>query len=265
MRMYLSGLESAEEASMVERAGAHHLLLDIHQYQTISPAHGLVTFFLDSGAYRAFKQNKVGNCESYLDWIELHHDLFHHITAMDVIGDPTHTMKNWRTYFRGESQKLVPVWQRGASRSDLDVYLHDAPVVGIGGMAKTLRGGHREPNPERKRQLDAERDRAIEQLVKLCEEFPNRFHIFGICSLAAINQLQGLAASGDTSKWLDGGRYAYAIFRNTRTGLLSQAPARSIPGWQDLDREHLCIACADEMYHFGHPTHHRRQRRLEES
>ncbi len=69
-----------------------------------------------------------------------------------------------------------------------------------------------------------------------------------------IRKLRDVIASANTSKWLDGGRYGHIIFRNTRTGRLSQAPARVIPAFCSLDRRGRCSVCAKNLREFTEET-----------
>lgn len=82
-------------------------------------------------------------------------------------------------------------------------------------------------------------ERMLEQLVEICSVHPQRFHIFDINWLRAIERLHTLVVSADTSKFLDGARYSHLIFVNTRTGRLSQAPVKALG--LELDRKERCI------------------------
>ena len=249
MQMYLSGIESTTELHMVEEAAATRILIDRHQYERLLSKMEGIEIALDSGAYRHFKAGTTGDPFEYRAWVQANRERFSYVTALDVVADPDATLSNWLTCFAGNG--FMPVWQWGAPAAHLGIYLDGSERVGIGGMVRLLRGGHREKDKTLKKELDQKRAEAIEQLQELCSAYPGRFHIFGICSLDAINQLQGLAASGDTSKWLDGARYGYAIFKHTKTLKLSQAPAGLIPDWGELDRRGRCVRCAAEMFTYG--------------
>jgi hypothetical protein len=124
---------------------------------------------------------------------------------------------------------FVPTWHWGDDRELLEQYLTESWLVGIGGLVPLMR------------QKD---ETMLAELTALCERQLGRFHIFGCNWVKAIEQLTGLAASLDSSKWLDGGRYGSIIFKHTRNGHLQAAPARYIPQYQHLDRRGRCVASA---------------------
>jgi hypothetical protein len=64
----------------------------------------------------------------------------------------------------------------------------------------------------------------------------------------ALERIKSLIVSGDTSKWLDGARYSYLIFTNTRTGRLSQSTVKALK--LGLDREERCVRSACNLEDF---------------
>lgn len=88
----------------------------------------------------------------------------------------------------------------------------------------------------------------LDELTAICETFPDRLHIFGMNWLRAIELLKDKVYSADSSKWLDGARYSHVIFTNSRTGHLSQAPAKALS--LTLDRSERCILNARNLEEF---------------
>jgi hypothetical protein len=86
--------------------------------------------------------------------------------------------------------------------------------------------------------------RVLDELTELCQQYGKGLHLLGLNWLKAFQRLAPLIRSADTSKWLDGARYGHALFVNSRTGQLSQAPARAIPQYAGLDREGRCKLAA---------------------
>jgi hypothetical protein len=230
MKLYFSGIAGPSEYRMLERAGVRHLLADPFDLKHI-PA-GRPHVALDSGAYRAFKGGLSLDLERYLTFVRSHGP-FDFAVSLDEIGAPRASRENWERLRRlrsNDDPPLVPVFQWGGERDDLKRYLDEADLVGIGGLVDPMRNKN---------------ERMLDQLGELCSIYPKRFHVFGCNWLRAISELRGLIASADTSKWLDGGRYAHLIFVNTRTGKLSQAPAKALK--LDLNREDRCVQSARNL------------------
>jgi hypothetical protein len=230
MNLYFSGIAGHSEYSLLEAAGIRHLLVD--QFDLKHVRAGRAHLALDSGAYRAFKKGLNLDLEEYLTFAR-NHGPFDFAVSLDKIGDPQASRENWERLQRlksADDPPFIPVFQWRGERDDLKRYLDEASVVGIGGLVTLMR------------EKDME---MLEQLGELCSVYPNRFHIFGINFLKAIDKLKTLVISGDTSKWLDGGRYGHLIFTNTKNGRLSQAPARALK--LDLNREERCIKSARNL------------------
>jgi hypothetical protein len=234
MKLYFSGIGGHSEYKMLEKAGIKHLLVDPVDYEHISPKRLRVA--LDSGAYRGFKRGYLPDLEKYLAFARSHGP-FDFAVSLDVIRDPKASRENWERIQQlkriNDPTIFIPVFQWGGESDDLKRYLDEAPVVGIGGLVLLMRNKNKE---------------MLDQLGELCSKHPNRFHIFGINFLKAIEQLKNLIISGDTSKWLDAARYRHLLFTNTITGKLSQAPAKALG--HDLSREELCIQSARNLEDF---------------
>jgi hypothetical protein len=235
MKLYFSGISDDSAYRMLKQAGGKHLLVDPSDYAHIPAKRPHVA--LDSGAYRAFNRGYRLDPEKYLVFA-LGHGPFDFTVSPDVIGNPRASRENWERLRRltpkHELTRFMPVFQWGGNRRDLERYLDEAPVVGIGGLVMMMR---------------AKDEEMLDQLGELCSIYPRRFHIFGINFLKAIEQLKDLIISGDTSKWLDGGRYHHLIFTNIKTGRLSQAPAKALG--LTLSREELCIQSAQNLEDFS--------------
>lgn len=229
MRLYFSGLSGLQEVEMLREAGIDCVLVD---QVDIPRAEGFRRVALDSGAYRVWKKGGMLDVNAYLKLVERLADRIDFAIAPDVIGDPEATKRNWLRV--QHCRKVVPVWQWGAPREHLEEYLSERELVCIGGLVPLMR---------------AKDERMLAELEVLCREFPGRFHILGINWLKAIERLRGLAASGDTSKWLDGGRYGHVIFVHSRTGHLQQAPAK-VMGLAHLDRRERNVFCARTLVQF---------------
>lgn len=239
MQYYISGISSAAELQMVKKAQTTlPLLVDPTDLKHVLEWPGSVA--LDSGAYRHFKKNTIIDINHYLD--AAHSRVFDFVVAPDVIGNPQKSYENWLSV-KDLGLNLVPTWEWGADTSFLHCYLDEVPLVGIGGLVPTMRMKNKGSDRKIK-------DKMLSELSQLCQKFPNRFHIFGLNWLWAIESLQDCVASGDSSKWLDAARYGHVIFQNTRTGHLSQAPARCIPEAKDLDRQQRCVSSLQAIANF---------------
>ena len=240
MILYFSGVKSAKELGMLKLAGVGHVLVDQFDVWSSGVLEWDGHVALDSGAYWAFKHGKVLRTGSYRQALSRLVGMrkFDFIVGLDDIGDPRQSKLNW-VDLANRGIVTMPVWQWGADLRDLGFYLQRAPIVGIGGLVQLMR---------------AKDEAMLAHLVHMCSTYPDRFHIFGINWLAAINRLQHLAHSADTSKWLDGARYRVLVFIHSRNRHLAEAPAKalvkSMPEVAEFDRDRLCIESARNMAMF---------------
>lgn len=243
MDFYFSGIAGRQEFEMLTAAGVKNLLVD-HADARHIPFPRRINM-LDSGAYRAFKSGtdlSVGEFLQSAKTLAPRSDL---IVAPDFIGNPAKTFRRWqRIKAEIAPKRLIPVWEWASPRKYLEAYLSEAEVVGIGGIARTMRAGGKT-----KEEIKL-RDTVTAELLALCREFPNRFHIFGLNYLKAIETLAPWAKSADSSNWLRGGRYGYIIFKHAKNNHLTQAPAKFIPEYKNLDRAARCIASARNIETF---------------
>jgi hypothetical protein len=86
----------------------------------------------------------------------------------------------------------------------------------------------------------------LRQLKVLCQQYPQRFHIYGCNWTVTLNHLRGLAYSADSSLAWDGARYGLII--HIRNGKLMRTPAWKL-GFEG-NREARCIVCAKNIQRF---------------
>lgn len=265
-----SGINDAKTAAMAA-ACSTYALADPTDLPIVKQSFATWHIAVDSGGYALFKAGTPITDAMAVEFVNARRSgdpcypyLLHF--ALDQIGDHDRTYELYVKFFQGD--RFVPIYPWGAPRAHLLEYMHRAsminlpngtiPLVGIGGLARLFRGGHRVKDPVEKKRLDALRDQTLDAVQELCAEFPATFHILGLNSLPGIERLAPLAASCDSSKWLDGGRYGYMIFKHRKTGKLSQAPAKTIPEYASLDRTQRCcrslvnlIAASNGTLHVG--------------
>lgn len=214
---------------MLREAGVEHVLVDPTD---LPQAERFRHIALDSGAYRIWKKGGALDVSAYLELVERLAGRIDFAVAPDVVGDPEATKRNWLQV--RHCRKVVPVWQWGSPWEHLEEYLSERELVCIGGLVPLMR---------------VKDEKMLAELEALCQEYPGRFHVLGINWLKAIERLRELVASGDTSKWLDGGRYGHLIFVHGRTGHLHQAPAKALSQGH-LNRRERNILCARALVQF---------------
>lgn len=239
MKLYFSGIAGELELDFLLQAGVDKLLFDpfdLGKMRGKRPDIGEYKIALDSGAYREFKGKQALDIQEYKHLAESFP--FEIRVAKDVIGDPGKTFRNWTEHFSPYVSSFIymPVWEFGAPTEYLQSYLDESWVVGIGGLVPRMR--------EKDEQM-------LKELKSLCMKHPGRFHLFGCNWLRAINQLKDLLFSGDTSKFLDGGRYGHLVYqeRGSKSTYLNQAPARLLDKGH-LNRAQRCIESARAMNEF---------------
>lgn len=236
MKLYFSGVASLTELAWLKQAGVTDLLADQFDYAHCAtfPHH----MALDSGAYRLWKQGGAIDIPTYLQMLDTDRPLDFAI-APDVVGDDRLSYANWKASKQWlelnlphVTTELVPVWHWSNDPTALywlQQYLDETEgLIAIGKLVPFMR--------------DKDED-MLRGLTALCEAYGQRLHLLGCNWLKAMEQLRGLAKSGDTSKFLDGGRYGHLIFRNSRTGHLSAAHAKKHLKLETT-REERCIKSA---------------------
>ncbi len=265
---FFSGIASETERELLLTNGATHLLVDPFDLPPIANYGGPVA--LDSGAYRAFKKGYELTPEGMAPFYRsIDISRFAFVTTCDVLGNPQKSMENWRTLRDKYGVLTMPVWQWGAPYSDLLEYLDGSPIVGLGGTVPIMRDKARKDfaqelakRGESTSDIDVAkvinvyeqtRIAALERIGELLDRHPRRFHFFGLCWMRAVNELAPLLYSADSSFWLEGARRRLAVFKNTKTGLLSHAPQAVIPAYKGLGREALLASNIHEIQSFFFP------------
>jgi len=250
MKYYFSGIGSTEERDMLTEAGVTRILVDPTDLHNADGMNTQVA--LDSGAYRAFKNRTTIDVDLYLEVARSRP--FEFIVAPDVLGDIDTTIAHWNCV-KNCGLPLVPVWQWGADEAILHQFLDEAALVGIGACVPWLRVDQRRQRSKDDIEADKHRRAAnFEKLKAICERYGDRLHVFGLCWEKAIEELADCLYSADSSHWLCGARKGTVIFQNTRTGHLSNAPAKVLPFARKWDRRQRCIENARAIAQFlGEP------------
>lgn len=220
MIYYQSGVSSGGDAAILQRCGVQHVLVDQFDVATCYGRFDHVA--LDSGAFRAMRRKVDLFLDEYCEAVVDIQKDFDFVVSLDVIGNPAQSMENW-LWLRLNGLDCIPVWHFDTDQSWLHKYLDLTDgIIGIGGLAGIFRDTE---NPAR--------GGILRQLHTLCDKHPDRFHIFGLNWVKAINELKDTAHSADSSLWLRGARYGTSVFRNSRHGTLSQAPSWVLEQWAE--------------------------------
>lgn len=117
-------------------------------------------FLLDSGAFTAWKAGKPIELDDYCRFLEALPVKPWRYFALDVIGDPHGTMRNYEAMLR-RGFSPVPIFTRGEDPSVLEDYYKTSDVVGIGGLVGTAnnRGFVHQRDPPAAQGLGADRRR----------------------------------------------------------------------------------------------------------
>jgi hypothetical protein len=95
-----------------------------------------VRLLIDSGAFTAWRGGKVIELDDYCRFLEALPVHPWRYFALDVVGDPAATMRNFEAMIR-RGFKPVPIFTRGEDVSVLEDYYKHSDVVGIGGLVGT--------------------------------------------------------------------------------------------------------------------------------
>lgn len=150
---------------------------------------GDFNFLLDSGAFTAWKLNKPISLDDYCKFIETLDPKPWRYFALDVIGDPHGTRRNYEIMLR-RGFNPVPVLTRGETLDELDRLYETSDCVGLGGVSGADRASYS--------WLRA----VFERVGK------RRAHILGMTSLDWVKYLKPYSC--DSSSWLSGARYGSA-------------------------------------------------------
>ena len=256
MKLFFSGVAGPEEFELLQAAGVKKILVtpfDLHNIPTDWDGE----LWLDSTAYPEFKNPRMAmDLDHFLRLAESRP--FVHINAPDVIGDPTLSLLRWRLLKRlNLPLPFVPVWQWGSPERFLWEMLDDAPVVAIGGCVPWLKVVTKGQDKEVINQAKAQREANFKLLQQLCvvsaeKHGRKRLHILGNCWEKSLEELIPLLYSSDTSHWLTPRRSGCCVFRHSKSGRLSKAPARALPNAKGWTLDERCIESAKSMAAFFH-------------
>jgi hypothetical protein len=254
MKFYFSGIGSGEELSWLEEAGIKRRLVDPSGLPLIDWRDNPDVMY--DGAYHAFKAGKVIDLKAAYEYVKtVRQHPFKAVAAPDVIGDAEATLRNWDAVKGCTDVPWVPVWQWGSSRRILYRLLDEAAIVGVGACVPWMRVDNSRKRTASDIQADEQRREAnLQELKVICRAHGYRLHVFGLCWVKAIEELAPDLYSADSSHWLVGARKGAVIFENSKTGRLSQAPARVLPFAKGWNRRRRCIENARAIARFlGEP------------
>jgi len=240
---YFSGVSGKPEATYLVNNGIRHFLIDYIDYQKVKDLlPDQAEIIIDSGAYKVFKGKlKEINIAALTDCANDPRVKF--VVAPDVIGDEEKTKSNWETVKGMKNIPWLPVWGSYSSESLLHEYLSEFEIVGIGALVDRLRKGYAK---EYKDDKEAKKEAAVflKYLVNITKQYPNRFHLFGVCWPKAINELMPYCYSMDSSKWITTAKKRQEIlFRHSISNEIRNAPvfvAKKFSEFQETD-----LSCVD--------------------
>lgn len=91
-------------------------------------------YFLDSGAFSAWKSGKVITLEEYCQFLKENGDKVTTYAALDVIGDPDKSLENYLK-MREWGLNPLPAFHEGEDESYLHEYAKYTSYIGLGGIA----------------------------------------------------------------------------------------------------------------------------------
>lgn len=96
---------------------------------------------LDSGAFTAHNSGKPIDHDAYVGWLQHAGPYARFAFALDVIGDPAASERNWLDARDrlGEVVQLVPTWHIGTPMPVFEDYCRRAPFVSVGGAVRHYR------------------------------------------------------------------------------------------------------------------------------
>ncbi|SLG40073.1 Uncharacterised protein [Mycobacteroides abscessus subsp. abscessus] len=95
---------------------------------------------IDSGAFTAHTTGKAINIDAYTDWLAERAGTYTAAFALDVIGDPVASLRNYERQRARlpESVTLIPTWHVGSDWSHLESLCSATDYVGIGGLVPLM-------------------------------------------------------------------------------------------------------------------------------
>lgn len=197
---------TAPSPDELARVGPTHpldALVSYHYYKddaTIGPlvATGRLRMIGDSGAFSALTSGHPIKLPEFVAWVKRWGPHLAWVAALDVIGDPVATLKNWRTMRDTHGLDVVPTIHVGADPRCIEPYVRDGvDFFGLGGMV----GRALQSLPWLVKMFRYVRDRHPEV----------RFHLWGMTNRKVLDNLP--AYSADSSGFGAGHRFArFSIF-----------------------------------------------------
>lgn len=131
MKIYYSNISGKFNWSYEEKLG---VLMSYHGLSSIPTLNFCDSFFLDSGAFSAFRQNISIDIDKYCDFLNENKSLIDVYAALDVIGDPETSKSNY-TYMRKRGLEPLPAVHYNSPLPTFDFYLKNTDYIALGGIA----------------------------------------------------------------------------------------------------------------------------------
>lgn len=93
-------------------------------------------YFMDCGAFSVWKSGKTIDLDVYISFLKEHKEHFTVYAALDVVGSPEGSLKNYRKMLEAGLDPL-PCYHFGEDLSILREYAKTAKYIGLGGVAMT--------------------------------------------------------------------------------------------------------------------------------
>jgi hypothetical protein len=96
--------------------------------------HWADSYFMDSGAFSVWKSGKTISLADYIAFCKEHSAEFDVIAALDVVGDPEGSYRNYMA-MREAGVETLPCFHMGEPIRFLELYAKETGYIGLGGMA----------------------------------------------------------------------------------------------------------------------------------
>ena len=145
-----------------------------------------INLLLDSGAFTVWKAGQTINVDEYCKFIESLPTKPWRYFALDVVGNPIETLKNYKIMLK-RGFKPIPIFTRGEDISVLEEYYSTSDLVGVGGLVGTKKN-----------------KAFVNALMKRIKG--RKVHWLGFTNIKYIKYYKPYMC--DSSSWLTGSRYA---------------------------------------------------------
>jgi hypothetical protein len=136
MKIWFGTSEADNEIGLLKNSGILYSYYYVQKKETLNFVN---SYFLDSGAFSAWRKSVIIDIEKYISFVQFHKNSIETFANLDVIGDPIATWKNQRIM---ESYNLnpIPCFHFGEDLKWLKKYVERYEYVALGGMVgKTKR------------------------------------------------------------------------------------------------------------------------------